>query len=151
MYLYYCYRLGYLPKKKPHKPLSPEMREAIRKLYRYAQQITLIYKEHLNTLDDVNVFISMSTEQIKMLDNERKHIYNKLRRCTEEDTKAELISKRNDYTAVIRRIRRDVKTAKSIIEDNPKIKQNIRAEQSTQQQRFAVKHKQKVRYYDYYR
>ena len=151
LYLYYCYRLGYLPKKKPHKPLSPEMREAIRKLGRYSQQITLIYKERLNTLDDVNVFISMSTEQIKMLNNERKHIYNKLRRCTEEDTKAELISKRNDYTAVIRRIRRDVKTAKSIIEDNPKIKQNIKAEQSIQQQRFAVKHKQKVRYYDYYR
>ena len=151
MYLYYCYRLGYLPKKKPHKPLSPEMREAIRKLDRYSQQATLIYKERLNTLDNVNVFISMSTEQIKMLNNERKHIYNKLRRCTEEDTKAELISKRNDYTAVIRRIRRDVKTAKSIIEDNPKIKQNIKAEQSIQQQRFAVKHKQKVRYYDYYR
>lgn len=151
LYLYYCYRLGYLPKKKPHKPLSPEMREAIRKLERYSQQITLIYKERLNTLDDVNVFIIMSTEQIKMLNNERKHIYNRLRRCTEENTKAELISKRNDYTAVIRRIRRDVKTAKSIIEDNPKIMQNIRAEQSLQHQRFAVKHKQKVRYYDYYR
>ena len=105
----------------------------------------------MNTLDDVNVFISMSTEQIKMLDNERKHIYNRLRRCTDEDTKVELISKRNDYTEVIRHIRRDVKTAKNIIEDNPKIKQNIKAEQSIQQQRFAVKHKQKVRYYDYYR
>lgn len=151
LYLYYCYRLGYLPKKKPHKPLSPEMREAIRKLDRYAQQITLIYKEHLNTLDDVNAFISMSTEQIKMLDNERKHICNKLRRCADEDTKAELISKRNDYTTVIRRMRRDIKTAKSIIEDNPKIKQNIKAEQNLQHQRFAVKHKQKVRYYDYYR
>lgn len=151
LYLYYCYRLGYLPKKKPHKPLSPEVREAIRKLDRYSKQVTLISKENLNTLDDVNAFISMSTEQIKMLDNERKHIYNKLRRCTDEETKAELISKRNDYTTAIRRIRRDVKTAKSIIEDNPIIKQNIRAEQNLQHQRFAIKHKQKVRYYDYYR
>lgn len=151
LYLYYCYRLGYLPKKKPHKPLSPEMREAIRKLDLYSKQVTLISKEHLNTLDDVTAFINMSTEQIKMLDNERKHIYNKLRRCTDEETKSELISKRNDYTAVIRRIRRDIKTAKSIVEDNPIIKQNIRAEQSIQHQRFAVKHKQKVRYYDYYR
>lgn len=151
LYLYYCYRLGYLPKKKPHKPLSPEMREAIRKLDRYAQQITLIYKEHLNTLDDVNVFIDKSAKQIKMLDNERKHIYNKLRRCMDEETKAELISKRNDCTAVIRRMRRDIKTAKSIVEDNPIIKQNIRAEQNLQHQRFAIKHKQKVRYYDYYR
>lgn len=127
------------------------MREAIRKLERYSQQITLIYKERLNTLDDVNVFIIMSTEQIKMLNNERKHIYNKLRRCTDEDTKAELISKRKDYTSVIRRMRRDIKTAKSIVEDNPIIKQNIRAEQNLQHQRFAIKHKQKVRYYDYYR
>lgn len=151
LYLYYCYRLGYLPKKEPHKPLSPEMREAIRQLERYSQQITLISKKHLNTLDDVNVFIDKSAEQIKMLDNERKYIYNKLRRCTDEDIKAELISKRNDYTAVIRHIRRDIKTAKSIMEDNPKIKQNIKAEQNLQHQRFAVKHKQKVRYYDYYR
>ena len=127
------------------------MREAIRRLDRYSRQITLISKKHLNTLDDVNAFIDKSAEQIKILDNERKHIYNKLRRCTDEDTKAELISKRNDYTAVIRRIRRDIKTAKSIIEDNPKIKQNIKAEQNLQRQRFAVKHKQKVRYYDYYR
>ena len=127
------------------------MSEAIRQLERYSQQITLISKKHLNTLDDVNVFIDKSAEQIKMLDNERKYIYNKLRRCTDEDIKAELISKRNDYTAVIRHIRRDIKTAKSIMEDNPKIKQNIKAEQNLQHQRFAVKHKQKVRYYDYYR
>lgn len=32
LYLYYCYRLGYLPKKKQYKPLSPEMKQAWRKI-----------------------------------------------------------------------------------------------------------------------
>ena len=34
LYLHYCYLLGYLPRKKPYKPLSPEMREGVHRLFR---------------------------------------------------------------------------------------------------------------------
>ena len=50
LYLYYCYLLGYIPKK--HQPLSPEMKKACRKLDRYSQEVCLISKYKLNTLDD---------------------------------------------------------------------------------------------------
>ncbi len=53
LYLYYCYLLGYLPKKNQHKPLSPEMREAWRRIDRYSQNIRLICKHDFKTTDDV--------------------------------------------------------------------------------------------------
>lgn len=151
LYLYYCYLLGYLPKKNQHKPLSPENRQALRKLDRYARQITLISKENLNTIDDINSFIGRSKEQIKAVEDERKHIYYKLRRCNDESKKSELLSKRNDHTEALKLIRRDLKTAESIIEDNPEIKRNIKAEQNIKHQRFTVKQKQKAKQFEYFR
>lgn len=151
LYLYYCYLLGYLPKKNQRKPLSPENRQALRKLDRYARQITLISKENLNTIDDINSFIGRSNEQIKAVEDERKHIYYKLRRCDDENIKSELLSKRNDYTETLKLIRRDLKTAESIIEDNPEIRRNIKAEQNIKHQRFTVKQKQKTKQFEYFR
>ena len=151
LYLYYCYLLGYLPKKNQRKPLSPENRQALRKLDRYARQITLISKENLNTIDDVNSFTGRSKEQIKAVEDERKHIYYKLRRCDDESIKSELLSKRNDHTEALKLLRRDLKTAESIIEDNPEIKRNIKAEQNIKHQRFTVKQKQKTKQFEYFR
>lgn len=150
LYLHYCYLLGYIPKK--HQPLSPEMKKAWRKIDRYSQEVRLISKQNLNTLDDVNSFISNSTEQIKLIENQRQHIYNKLRRCTDIDKRAELLSQRNDRTSALKTLRKNIRTAKHIIEDNPEVKFNIKAEQNIQQQRFTVKNNQKskdVLYRDY--
>lgn len=149
LYLYYCYLLGYIPKK--HHPLSPEMKKACRKIDRYSQEVQLISKENLNTLDDVNNLINTSSDQIKLIEKQRQHIYSKLRRCTDTDKKAELLSQRNDCTFALQALRKNIRIANHIIEDNPEIKSNIKAEQNTQQQRFTVKNKQKTIEIHYYR
>lgn len=43
--------------KPRYQPLSPEVKEEVRKLQRYSNQVRLICKENLKTLDDVKVFI----------------------------------------------------------------------------------------------
>lgn len=152
LYLHYCYLLGYIPKK--HQPLSPEMKKAWRKINRYSQEVRLISKENLNTLDDVSNFIKTSNEQIKLIEKQRQHIYNKLRRCTDTDIRAELLSQRNDCTSALQSLCKDIRTANHIIEDNPEIKSNIKAEKNIQQQRYTVRNKQKSKnmlYRDYYR
>lgn len=152
LYLHYCYLLGYIPKK--HQPLSPEMKKAWRKIERYSQEVILISKQNLNTLNDVNSFISNSTEQIKLIKTQRQHIYNKLRRCTDTDKRTDLLSQRNNCTSALNDLRKNIRTANHIIADNPEIKFNIKAEQNIQQQRFTVKNKQKTKeklYLDYYR
>ena len=142
LYLYYCYLLGYIPKK--HQPLSPEMKKAWRKIDRYSQEIQLISKQNLNTLDDVNNFINTSSNQIKLIEKQRQNIYNKLRRCTDVDKRAKLLSQRNDCTSVLKSLRKDIRNANHIIEDNSEIKQDIKAEQNIQQQRFSVRDKKKT-------
>ncbi|MCM1115103.1 MAG: relaxase/mobilization nuclease domain-containing protein [Clostridium sp.] len=150
LYLHYCYLLGYIPKK--HQPLSPEMKKAWRKIDRYSQEIRLISKQNLNTLDDVNDFINTSTDQIKLIESQRRHIYNKLHRCTDTDKRIDLLSQRNNCTSALNDLRKNIRTANHIIADTPEIKSNIKAEQSIQKQRYVVKNKQKEKYnINYYR
>lgn len=152
LYLYYSYLLGYIQKK--HQPLSPEIKKAWRKIERYSQEVCLISKYKLNALDDVNNFINTSSDQIKIIEKQRQHIYNKLRRCTDTNKRAELLSQRNDCTSALKNLRKDFRTANHIIKDNSEIKSNIKAEQNIQQQRFTVQNKQKIEerfYLNHYR
>ena len=138
LYLYYCYRLGYLPKKKQHRPLSPEMREAWRRIDRYSENIRLICKQDFKTTDDVRQFIDSNNEQIKTLEKERNRIRARMNRTNDPDKKEKYKSQKDDITTVLTAIRKDNKTAKHILEDSPKIKEDIAKEERAMQQRFVV-------------
>lgn len=148
LYLRYCYMLGYLPKNKQHKPLSPEMREAWRKIDRYSKEIQLISSKALNSLSDVNEFVSVTKEQIVTLEKARQHIYNKFRRCDDPNERSELLSKRDDYTTVLKALRKDVRVANYILDDNNEIKNNMKAENTIQRERFEVRQRTRHRYDD---
>lgn len=138
LYLYYCYRLGYLPKKKQHKPLSPEMKEAWRKINRYSNQVILISKYNLDDTDEVEQFINDNKEQIITITNQRNQIYNKLRRCKDTGKISNLKSERDVCTKQLTKLRKEIKTANTILNDVDEIKKNIKAETNIQHQRFAV-------------
>lgn len=138
LYLYYCYRLGYLPKKKQHKPLSPEMKQAWRKIDKLSNQVRLISKYALDNTDDVKQLIVDNQEQIKLIINQRNQIYNKLRRCKDAERISSLKSERNICTKQLTKLRKEIKTANTVLDDVEKIKTNIKAETNIQHQRFAV-------------
>lgn len=138
LYLYYCYRLGYLPKNKQHKPLSPEMKEAWRKVDKLSQQVRLISKCKFDDANDVQQFVDDSQEQIAIITNQRNQIYNKLRRCKDTEQISSLKSERNVCTKKLTKLRKEIKIANTILKDVEGIKQNIKAEMNIQHQRFAV-------------
>lgn len=140
--------LGYLPKAKQHKPLSPEMRAAWRKIDRYSKEIRLIYSKELTITSVVNEFISATKEQIIYVEKQRQHCYNKMRHCKQPSVMAELKSKRDDFTKTLSLLRKEVKVATNILEDNDEIKHNIKAEKAMQQKRFITKQKTRHRYDD---
>lgn len=147
LYLHYCYLLGVIPKDKPRKPLSPEMREACRWLDRYSEQVRLVGKYKLHDLPSVNDFIEKNNTEIKLLTDYRKIIRKELASCHDPEREKELIAKRNDCTAAIAGLRKEIKTAEQLIEDNPKIKENIRIEEQMRQEFYAPK-KQRKRDYE---
>lgn len=138
LYLYYCYRLGYLPKKNQHKPLSPEMKQAWRKIDKLSQQVRLISKYKFDDVNDVQQFIDDSQEQIVIITNQRNQIYNKLRRCKDTDKILSLKFDRDVCTKQLTRLRKEIKTANTILNDVEEIKLNIKAEMNIQHQRFSV-------------
>ena len=138
LYLYYCYRLGYLPKKKQHKPLAPEMKQAWRKIDKLSNQVRLISKYDLYDTDEVKQFISDNKKQIVTIANQRNQIYNKLRRCKDTDKISRLKSERDCCSAKLKRLRTEIKTANAILNDVDEIKMNIKTETNIQHQKFAV-------------
>lgn len=138
LYLYYCYRLGYLPKKNQYKPLSPEMKQAWRKIDKISNQVRLISKYNLNDTNDVQRFINDNQKQMVSITNQRNQIYNKLRRCKDTEQISSFKYERNICTKQLTKLRKEIKTANTILTDVEEIKTNIKAEMDIQHQRFAV-------------
>ena len=143
LYLHYCYLLGKLPKYHQRQPLSPEMREAWRHLDRISAQVTLLSHKKLNTLEDVGGFIQETDSSIKEVTAVRQKLYNKLRRCDDDEKRTELLSRRDDCTTLLKQLRKEKRVAQTIIEDNPKIKENIRIETQAINKAYGLDTKQK--------
>ncbi len=147
LYFKYLYLLGVLPKNKKHKPLSPEMREACRRLDRYSEQVRLICDNRLTDISSVEAFIKNTDSQMELISDYRKMLYRKIKSCHEPTEKTKLVAKRDDCTKVLAKLRKDKKTATRIIEDNPKIKENILIEKNMQNRYYGL-NKQRKRDYE---
>ena len=147
LYFRYLYLLGVLPKNKKHNPLSPEMREACRWLDRHTAQVQLICDNHLTDISSVEVFIKNTDSEIKLISDYRKMLYRDIASCHDPTEKVALIAKRDDCTQALAKLRKDKKTAARIIEDNPKIKGNIRIEENMRNQYYPL-NKQRKRGYE---
>ena len=135
IFLTLFYLMGYrkvATKNKSYTPLSPEMKEEVRKLQRYSNQVRLICKEKLNTLDEVKVFISKINDEINDYIDLRQNYRRKSRNCKDEELVKEYKSKISDCSLIIRKYRYDLKIASQIIEDVPKIKDVIKIERQMQ-------------------
>lgn len=92
-------------------------------------------------------FIEDTERQIDDVTKHRTKIYNRLRRCTDEQERNELFLKRNDCTALLNQLRKDKKIALTILDDYPKMKKNICIEM--QAQNLALGRKTKTRKKEY--
>lgn len=133
LYLRYCYRLGIIPKKNPCRPLSPEAREACRFLDKLTAQMSLVSRNRLQDLPDVKRFIQTTDAEIKLLTEYRELLRRKLRACHEPEEKRFLTAKRDDCAQALAALRRDRKTAESILSDHPKIKETLQIEERMRQ------------------
>ena len=131
IFLTLFYLMGYRKvetQTKSYKPLSPEMKAEVRKLERYSNQVRLVCREKLYTLDDVKQFISKTNEEMTDYMDLRQKYRNKLRNCKDEDLIKEYKSKISDCSLIIKKYRVDLKVANQIIKDVPKIKEIIKIE-----------------------
>ena len=138
--------LGLIPKRENYKPLSPEMKQEVRKMQRYSNEIRLIVTEKIKTVDDVKNYISQTEKDIENVTNLRQKYRNKLRNCTDENLIKEYKAKRDECTTKLNKYRKNLKIANYILEDTPKVKEVIKIEtQKKKAQEDITKTKKKDR------
>lgn len=128
LYYKYCYLMGYLPK-PTHRPLSPEMREAMRWCDKASESARLLAHTKIDTIEGLKRFIDASKSEINVLSQERNKIYNRIRRAKDSKAIRELKEKRNTLTDRISSIRKDLKTADFILGRSEKVVEEIQIEQ----------------------
>ena len=133
LFLLLFHLLGLLPKRENYQILSPEMKQEVRKMERYSNEIRLIVAQKLKTIEDVT--------------NLRQKYRNKLRNCTDDNLIKEYKTKRDECTTILNKYRKNLKTANYILEDTPKVKEVIKIEmQMRNGQDDITKTKKKDRY-----
>lgn len=133
LYLHYLYLLGALPKGK-HKPLSPAMREELRKLDRYIEQYHFLSREGLNTVSEVSDFVERKKAAMDEKIQARDKICNRLRRCYEPESIEELKIERDTITDEITILRKQIRLSGAVLNCVPAIKENILEEHRLQAQ-----------------
>lgn len=113
----------------------------------YTEQVRLICDNRLTDISSVEAFVKNTDSQMKLISDYRKMLYRKIKSCHEPTEKTKLVAKRDDCTKVLAKLRKDKKTATKIIDDNPKIKENILTEKNMQNRYYGL-NKQRKRDYE---
>lgn len=119
--LFYMLGLTQEQPKQKQFPLSPECREAWRKIEHYSDQIRLTAREKFTTLEDVEAFARAKSMELEVVLDQRDKFRNKLRNVKEPDVIANLKFDRDSCTATIKALKKEQKTAFSILEEHHKI------------------------------
>lgn len=117
-----------------HLPLSPLLREEVRKLDQYIEDYKLLCDRHIDTAEEFFAFREDVDTQIAQLERERELIRNKLRRAPEEGKEA-LKLQAKAVTEKITPLRTQQKIVKRIAERTPQM-QNLLTLERLQETQF---------------
>ncbi|MBQ7340691.1 MAG: relaxase/mobilization nuclease domain-containing protein [Oscillospiraceae bacterium] len=115
-------------------PLSPLLREEVRKLDKYIEDYKLLCDCHIDTAEELFAFRENVDAQIEELKAQREHIRNKIRRAPEAE-KGELKLAAKAVTEKITPLRKQQRSARRIAERIPKV-ENLLAMERQQETEF---------------
>lgn len=132
LYLYYCYRLGYLPKYKAgqqnHARVHYLFKEDLMKIDELTKQVTLLGKHHIGTDEQLFSYQHSVEEQVKTLTADRTHLRNEIRKVNITD--AELSQAKASIsllTEKLKELRKEVKLCQDIAVRSKVIEEKVDA------------------------
>ena len=115
LFIKYQFMLGILPKNASYKAVHFYFKEDLLYLDKISKESELMAKHDIETVDDLNNFISDLENQISILESYRKTCYSKIERCKDPSKKEMLIKDRENYNKDIKQLRKDVELCKDIL------------------------------------
>lgn len=137
MYIRYCFELGILkPKGIPQKYPSPSLRKDLIYMDKITNENTFIGKHNLETVEDVLAFKLELNNQIENWMNQRKSIYNKIKRCRNHDLKQQLEQDRDTLTSKIAHGKKEIRICEDIEKRVPDIEEKLKMINALETQRM---------------
>ena len=127
LYLYYCYRLGYLPKYKKQNStrLHYLLKEDLLKLDQISMEARLLGRENISTDRELFSYKASVEKQIEALTDERTHLRNQSRRKMSDDELSDVKRQIATLSDRIRTLRKEVRLCDGIAERSKVIDRNL--------------------------
>ena len=152
LYYYYCYLLKVYPKKNLNYKLSPEMREAVKKMDKYSEQIRFICKYKLESINDIDNLKEQKKEELQKTLNTRNRLYYKRQKLDNETEKNVVTKEIISVTSDIVKVRKEIKLCDEVGDNARKMKEQIKEMEEREQEKVKDKKlkekKKKDRRYD---
>lgn len=134
LYLYYCYRLGYLPKYKMLQRASPALRDDLLKIDRISEEVRLLCREDINTMEELMRLRSDRKEKMQTLLLQREDVRKQLRRVIPQEERDKLKAEQSRLTEEIGILRKEIKMTESIEKRSEDMKENLREAERTERE-----------------
>ena len=147
--MYYCYLLKVFPKKNMQHKLTPEMREAVKKMDEYSEQTRLLCKYNITTISELNTCKNDFKEELQALINERKKLYYTRDKLPENQNKEEILKDIITIGEKITKVRRKIKLCDNIEKQSLEKLEQIKVfEERQKQEKEQKKNKKKDKKYE---
>jgi len=114
LYFHYMYLMGIIPKDRPNHEADPFAREDIRHLDRLIEHMKFLYKNNVNTSEELKIAENKIDWEMEELIGLRTKVKNKLRRANEPEEIKKLKIQQSDLTVEIIKLRSQLVVADEI-------------------------------------
>ncbi|MGI5849148.1 MAG: hypothetical protein ACOX8Q_03625 [Christensenellales bacterium] len=126
-------------------PLTPEIRAEVRRLEQWDKQQRFLFRNDIQTAEELVLFMDKTEVQIQVLEKERNHISNMIRRPKDDEDLEHNKALRRELSARIKPLREELRIAQQTFAAIPRVKELIEAER---QHELTIREKQKERTYE---
>jgi len=110
------------------QPLSPSVRMELAKFNQIQKEYLLLAENNIHSVGELSVFMGDISDQIQSFEQERQHYRNQIRHCNSPETEVTLKQKCKELSAKMEPLRKQLRTAKSIVERYPKLHELLKTE-----------------------
>lgn len=143
LYLRYLYLLRGTHRKKHFRRVPFSVRQEVVQLERYERQFLYLWSNHITTAEELANRTGELECEIEAGVIQRKPLYQKRRRATDEESKARCSAEIERQTASLREKRRELALCRRILEDVPVVSRQVQqaeAERREEMRKEARKH-----------
>lgn len=118
LYLYYCYKLGYLPKYKKQNTtrLHYYLKEDLMKIDKISMETRLLARENISTIEQLFSYKESVEKEIDSLVDMRESLRRNVRKNSDETEISKIKDKISDSTRKIRELRKEITLCDGIAE-----------------------------------